>query len=72
MKLFCRFLSDVLMKTVMYSSYNLMLCSKTGVMSSILRHLKQRDLLGTESRGLVNNKVIVVVYRIQSLLFHPA
>jgi hypothetical protein len=47
----CRFLSDVLVKMVMYSSYNVMMCSKTGVMSSILKHLKQDDPLQPDARG---------------------
>ena len=39
------------MKMVMYSSYNVMVCSKTGVMSSILKHLKQDEPLQPDARG---------------------
>ena len=45
-----RFLSDVLTKTVMYSSYNVMVCSRTGVMTTILKHLKQHDVVEPESK----------------------
>ena len=64
-----RFLSDALMKTVMYSSYNVMVCSKTDVMSNILKHLKQNDLLIPETRGqLTTLKLKFFAYFLAMLL----
>ena len=53
----------------MYSSYNVMVCSKTDVMSNILKHLKQNDLLIPETRGqLTNIKLKFFAYFLAMLL----
>ena len=53
----------------MYSSYNVMVCSKTDVMSNILKHLKQNDLLIPETRGqLTTLKLKFFAYFLAMLL----